>query len=154
MLKAGVRLKYKLNTAESKDFISNNYEKVEYNSLSEINNAGSPIVQYETGNVKCDLLAIFLLKIKNYYRRILIGVKNGISTPTFSAKTLKLGGYPLNIILRMLGGISMFISVTNRLAEFNNFLQMTFFYNFILNLLFFYIYLYYITQLELEILES
>jgi hypothetical protein len=44
MLKAGVRLKYKLNTAESKDFISNNYEKVEYNSLSEINNAGSPIV--------------------------------------------------------------------------------------------------------------
>jgi len=40
--------------------------------------------------------AKFHLKIKNYYIRILIGVKNGISTPTFPPKTLNLVGPILN----------------------------------------------------------
>jgi hypothetical protein len=69
-----------------------------------MNKAGSPKVSSETGNVKCGLFARFLLKIKNYYRRILIGVKKGISTPTLPSKTLKLVGHPLIRLLITLGG--------------------------------------------------
>jgi len=141
ILKAGVRQKDKLNTAESKDFVfffSYNYEKVEYNSLAtpEINKAGSSKISSATGKVNCGLFAIFLLKIQIYYRSILIGVEKGISTPTLPPKTLKLVGQPLIRLLITLGAISMFICVTNKLAEFNNFLQMTILIIFILNLLF------------------
>jgi hypothetical protein len=119
-------------------FFSYNYEKVEYNSLAtpEINKAVSSKISSATGKVKCGLFAIFLLKIQIYYRSILIGVEKGISTPTLPPKTLKLVGQPLIRLLITLGAISMFICVTNKLAEFNNFLQMTILIIFILNLLF------------------
>jgi len=124
--KAGVGQKDKLNTAETKDIFRINYEKDEYNRLatSEINKAGSPKITTETAETvteKCGLFARFILKIKNYYRRILIGVKKGISTPTLPPKTLKLVSNPLIRFLRLVGHISMIICATNRLPEFNDF---------------------------------
>jgi len=138
ILKAGVGHKDKWKAAESKDFFSNNYEKIESNSLatSETNKAESPKVNSETKTEKCGLFAGFILKIKNYYRRILIGVKKGISTPTLPPKTLKLVSNPLIKFLRLVGHISMIICATNRLPEFNDFWQLTIVIFFILNLLF------------------
>jgi hypothetical protein len=140
IVKAGVILKDKLNTVESKDFVSNKSDKVEYNSLAtsktEINNAGSPKITSEACNVKGGFIARLKLKIKNYYRRILVGVKKGLSTPTLPPKTQNLIGNPLISIIKALWSISMIICVTNQLAEFNTFLQITILIIFIFNILF------------------
>jgi len=77
-----------------------------------------------------------ILILKNYYRRILNGVKKGISTPTLPPKTLNLLSHPLIRVFRMLGGICMFMCVTNRIYAFNNFLKYLIVTIFILNLLF------------------
>jgi hypothetical protein len=118
IVKAGVILKDKLNTVESKDFVSNKSDKVEYNSLAtsktEINNAGSPKITSEACNVKGGFIARLKLKIKNYYRRILVGVKKGLSTPTLPPKTQNLIGNPLIRLIMALGSISMIICVTNQ----------------------------------------
>jgi hypothetical protein len=124
-IKTEVGVTDKLSTAKSKDFFSNKTDKVKSDTLNttEIKNGGSPKVIFGSGDDKCGNFGKFILKIKNYYRRTIIGVQKGLSVNTLPPKTMILMSHPVTRIFRILGSICLIICVTNKLVYFNNFIK-------------------------------
>jgi len=89
-----------------------------------------------SGDIKLGIIARFIKKITTYYRRILTGLKKGISTPTLPPQTLQLLAHPLIRILRILGPLCMYICVTNSLVYFNNYFKYLIFSLLMFNIIF------------------
>jgi hypothetical protein len=124
ILKAEIEQKYPIITPESKEKFNDKTEKVKSETLNlntpDTFNSGSPKVTLSTRRVIFGFFTKRNLNLKTYYRRILIGVKKGITTPTLPPKTLKLMAHPLIRVLRMMWPFCLYICVTNRLVDFNN----------------------------------
>ena len=135
-------IKKLLESNTNKDSVKNNVDS-NNSTTSKIKNTDNLDVRYDLDRSNYGFFSRFYLSIQNFSIRIIIAVKKGISTPTLPPKLLILLGHPLIRIFRMLGGICMFICVTNKLSYFNNFLKLTIFIVFILNIFFVFFYICY-----------
>lgn len=112
---------------------------------SNVKKYGTPTTKLKPGSVKDGFFCVFLffskrnLIFKDYYRRVKIGVKKGISTPTLPPKTLKLLAHPIIRIFRFLYPFCAFICLSIKLYVLNIFLKYIIFIIFILNIFFIYI---------------
>jgi hypothetical protein len=86
-----------LFSPESKDSVKNKNNKVGFNNTttSHFKNTDNLNVKYNLDSSNCGIFSRFYLRIKNIFRRIIIGVKKGISTPIFSPKLFNLLLHPL-----------------------------------------------------------
>jgi hypothetical protein len=98
------------------------------------------------GNVKISLFKRFILKIKNYYRRAVIGIKKGYSVNNIPPKTEKLLSKPRINLFIVLGVFCMGLCLSQRIFYFYVYIQYTIIFIYIL----FGLFLVYISILRLK----
>jgi hypothetical protein len=98
-----------LSFPESTDFLRNNYKYVDSNNstTSKIKNADILKAKYGLNREKWGFLARFHLRIKFFYRRLIIRVKKGIRMPILPPKLFNLLGHFLNRLFIFLGSFCM-----------------------------------------------
>lgn len=85
--------------------------------------AANPKVCNGSENVKISILERFILKIKNYYRRSVIGVKKGYSINSLPPETLSLVGLSLIRLFNVLGIFVCVFCISKTLFYFNIYIQ-------------------------------
>jgi len=92
----------------------------------------SPNVCNGSGNVKISLFKRFILKIKIYYRRVVIGIKKGYSVNNVPPKTEKLLSKHIIKLFMVLRVICRGLCLSQRIFYFNIYIQYTIVFIYIL----------------------